>query len=137
MGDMHSFAKRMRDKANRVEPEVARLVKAAAISVVTEVARDTPVKTGQAGSNWLTNIGAPFPYFIADESGARRWTDSVAFAKSALTNYKADTAIHITNNVPYIAELNRGTSRQAPKLFVQMAVLRARYTFRAIKINLG
>lgn len=137
MGDLHSFAKRMRDKANRVEPEVARLVKAAAITVVTEVASSTPVKTGQASSNWLTSIGAPFPYYIAAEDYSRKWTDSVSFAKSVLTNYKSDTAIHITNNVPYIAELNRGTSRQAPKLFVQMAVLRARYSFRAIKINLG
>lgn len=137
MGSLSSFAASMRKRAARVEPAMANVLKTAALNVVKDVASDTPIKTGQAQSNWLTSIGTPNPFYQANELSNSGWRDSLDFAKQVLANYKTSDPIHITNNVPYIVELNRGTSKQAPALFVQAAVLRATYRLRGVKIKLG
>jgi uncharacterized protein CbrC (UPF0167 family) len=137
MSSLSSLAASMRKRAARIEPAMADVMKKAALGVVSDVAKDTPYKTGQAQSNWLTSIGSPMAFYRANELSNTGWRDSVDFAKQVLSNYKTADPIHITNNVPYIVELNRGTSKQAPALFVQAAVLRATYRLKGVKINVG
>lgn len=130
------FGREFKKRGAKLEREVERVLKETVIGVVTEVARDTPVLTGQASSNWITNIGSQFPFYIANEdvpNGAA--SDSIEWAKKAVAQLKHTDTIHITNNVPYIVQLNRGTSKQAPALFVQSAVLRAAYRIKAVKIS--
>ena len=135
MGDMAAFAGRMRAKANRVDQAVADAMKQVAIAVVSDVAPATPIKSGQAQANWLVFVGNPSPFYSANANSNGGWRESVANAQARLANYHGGD-IHIVNNVPYIAELNRGSSRQAPALFVQSAVLRAQYRFKGIRIKL-
>jgi uncharacterized protein CbrC (UPF0167 family) len=130
------FGRAFKGRTAKLESEVARVLKETALNVVTEVARDTPILTGQAQSNWLTNIGSPFPFYVANEdvaNGAAQ--DSIDWAKRVLQRVQYTDTIHITNNVPYIVKLNRGTSKQAPALFVQTAVLRAAYKIQGIRIS--
>lgn len=129
------FGKAFKRKGAVLERETSRLLRETAIGVVTEVARDTPIDTGQAQSNWLTRLNAPFPYYIWNEDDNGAWHEAVDFAQNVLKNVKTTDVIHITNSLPYIAQLNRGTSRQAPKLFVQMAVLRAAYAIKGFKVS--
>lgn len=135
MGNFHDFANRMRKKAGITEDKFHRAVAELAISVVKEVAPDTPILTGRASSNWITSVGLPSPYYSENPFMNAGPQESIMNARLALQGYKGGT-IHIVNNVPYIAELNRGTSRQAPALFVQSAVLRAKYKFKSYKLNL-
>lgn len=137
MGDLGDFAARMRKKASRVEPEVLALKKLMVLGVVTDVAQATPILTGQAQSNWLTNVGSAMPFYKANEDDNGAWHEAVDWAHIALQSATISSDIHITNNVPYIVKLNQGSSKQAPAMFVQLAVLRARYKFRGTKINLG
>lgn len=136
MGSLSQFAANMRRKANNLEPAVAKALADLAISVVSDVAPNTPYKTGQAQSNWIVSIGQMNPFYKANADHNGGWQESVSEAIQALANYKGDSDIHITNNVSYIAELNRGSSRQAPALFVQAAVLRAQYKFKGIRIKI-
>lgn len=130
------FGKHIQGRAAKLEDETARLLKETVLAVVTDLAQSTPIKTGQAQANWLTNIGAPFPYYMANEDANNAAQDSIDFARRALVGVKFDSEIHITNNLPYISQLNAGSSKQAPALFVQAAVLRASYyQIQAFKIS--
>jgi len=89
----------------------------------------TPVDTGWARANWIPNIGSP----VGQPAGSRQQAeggsvpgDSAAGAAKVATSYTVSQgAVHITNNVPYILELNEGSSKQAPKGFVQSAIRKA------------
>lgn len=96
-----------------------------AIEIVRALVIDTPRDTNWAASNWIASIG------FARE-GAVGSKDAVSFAAQKLslasiaTGYDISKGeIHITNNVPYIVKLNMGTSRQAPKMFVERAISEA------------
>jgi hypothetical protein len=80
----------------------------------------TPVDTGRARSNWQVAINGPATGESerADPSGQI----AIAMGRAVIATAKEGQAIHITNNLPYIAALNDGSSAQAPKNFVQEAV---------------
>ncbi len=110
-----------------LEKFVDGLIKAIALEIVANLVRPpalggTPVDTGWARANWIPNIGAPLPL----PTGSR---ESVTTApqeagKIAVLSYSAKSKqpIYISNAVPYILRLNEGSSRQAPRAFVQAAI---------------
>lgn len=130
-----SFGKEMRRRAGVVDREAARALTEASLDFVQGVAQATPILTGQAQANWLVNIGGPFPYYRANEYANDGWRDSLDWARQALKGLRSDMPVHITNNVPYIVQLNRGTSKQAPALFVQTTLLAVQYRLKGFKIN--
>lgn len=69
----------------------------------------TPVDSGNAKSNWNCSVNTPdFSYHeSADPDSGKA---SGAFAKA-----KAGDTLYITNTTPYILELERGHSQQAPR----------------------
>jgi len=85
----------------------------------------TPVDTGWARANWIPSVGAP----AVSPVGSRAAVDGGAAQQAALARllgYKLEQGpVYATNNVPYIAQLNEGSSRQAPAAFVQRAIVRA------------
>lgn len=91
----------------------------------------TPVDTGWARANWVPNIGARRD----GTAGTRAQAEAAAtastaeqdagVAKVAISYTTKQGPVHITNNVPYILKLNEGTSRQAPRGFVQNAIVKA------------
>lgn len=130
-----AFGKAFQARGAKLDKEIGRALESVALAVVTDVGGDTPILTGQAQANWLTNIGSEFPYYIWNEDDNRAVRDSIDWANKVLQKVKSTDVIHITNNLPYIVQLNRGTSRQAPALFVQSALLRASYSLRNFKIS--
>lgn len=85
----------------------------------------TPVDTGWASSNWLPTIDRQ----VTSPTGSKQ---SVSTAESdqgiqALKSfrYRPDAVIYVTNNVPYITELDKGYSRQQSSGFVQRAIVQA------------
>lgn len=136
MADLSDLAKRMRARAARAQPVIAGVVKKLVVEIVEEVAPATPIDTGQAQANWMTFVGTAPQFYKANMAANAAAAESIQMAQQVMAQWNGVGDIHIVNNVPYIAKLNAGTSQQAPKLFVQAAVLRARYSLKSVRIKI-
>lgn len=89
----------------------------------------TPVDTGWARANWIPRIGEPFRGTAGTREQAEAGNVSGAeqgAGQVAMLGYRLERGrVYISNNVPYIVRLNEGSSRQAPRGFVQAAVAKA------------
>jgi hypothetical protein len=95
----------------------------------------TPVDTGWARANWIPVIGrasgkptpAPGVSDAENRSAASQLSGQgqAAAAIIAATYSVSQGRVTIANNVPYILKLNEGSSTQAPRGFVQKAIVKA------------
>lgn len=122
MTTLSIFAQEMNDLAATVETNVVKLQRAVAEEVVQFVSMATPVDTGQAAGNWETSINAPVSSWTQGGSSA---IEAISKAKAALAALGPGQTVYISNNVPYIVELNQGSSKQAPAGFVELSTLSA------------
>jgi len=127
------FAKRMRKIAANLEGNSEELIKAVALAVDTNVVMATPVDTGRARGNWQASIGSPKRSKLEPRSAAA----TIGEAKGVIEGYKDGDTIYLSNNLPYIRRLNDGWSAQAPKSFVQIAILNGLKAMRNFKSLLG
>lgn len=132
MADLRQFAGRIRVMGKRLEENADALTRKTALAVDGAVVIATPVDEGRARSNWQVNLDGPaqgtIPAYEPGQEGSTGGANSraaVEQGKSVIGQYKGGTgsAIHITNNLPYIKRLNDGWSGQAPAGFVEKAVL--------------
>lgn len=116
MATPRQFNQNMIKRAEEIE-QAANLVKQdAALEIERALVRSTPVDTGRARSNWRIGTGR-----LVVQPTSPQQTISRALAKIRRT--RPGLAITIHNNVSYIADLNAGSSRQAPANFVGAALL--------------
>ena len=92
-----------------------------ALGIFRELLETTPIDTGRARAGWSLGpmLGSDVP--PKDKSGygfdaSMQVNPSMAPANAPI--------IYIYNNVEYIGRLNEGTSTQAPREFVQLAIAR-------------
>lgn len=89
----------------------------------------TPVDTGWARANWVPRLTTAFEGTAGTREQAERGSVDAATAakgEADVLRFKLkDARVHVTNNVHYITELNDGSSRQAPRGFVQAAIAKA------------
>lgn len=80
----------------------------------------TPIDTGWASSNWTLSLDKP----AYDVVGSKEAVQSEAEGIDAALQFdiRQNTAIYCTNNVPYIARLNDGWSKQSPRGFVDAVI---------------
>lgn len=124
------FARRIRVIADRVEVEVDRIVKEAALAIDQTVVLATPVDTGRARSNWVVSTGGPVSgtrEAYAPGTGLGRGeganaAGALSQGRKAIASRSRGSDIYIQNNLPYIGRLNEGSSAQAPANFVAKAV---------------
>ncbi len=124
------FAKRIAIRSKQVETGASRLVRQSAARIRQAVATATPVDTGRARSNWIVTLGQPSnltrkPFSPGRDLGIGEGANLEAVIKvgnEKINSRRTGKPIYITNNLPYISELNDGTSAQAPKMFVETAV---------------
>ncbi len=92
----------------------------------------TPVDSGWARANWLASIGAP----VTETAGSEDAVSSAETAQReglvAVATYAGPEPVYVSNNVPYIARLNDGWSKQAPSRFVDRAVAKAEATMQKL-----
>jgi hypothetical protein len=106
-GDIRSFT----TKTTQAHGKIARV---ATLELFNGVIRATPVDTGRARGNWQTSVGAPVNGEIAREG------DAAALAEvEAKTPQGAGQITYLSNNLPYIDELENGSSKQAPEGMVR------------------
>ena len=126
------------DLASRMQAIKAGLPQAASLlSVGTAMAMETyltqtgtPVDTSNALSNWQVSLDAPIeneigPYSLGSKGSTRNESASSAIneAQSVLDNKQPGQIIYISNNAPYIQDLNDGSSAQSPGGFDESAVI--------------
>lgn len=120
MATLDEFADRIRRRGLQVEERISRTVAQTAGLVLATVVPATPVDTGHARANWQVSVDSPLTNELAAEDKTGMVT--INKGKAIAEQRKQGQTIYITNNTPYIGELNQGSSAQAPAEFVQIAV---------------
>ncbi len=119
---------------NPIQQAVSEIVREVALKLHENIVRRTPIDTGRAKSSW--NISENFP----DESVTPVLRDTILEQKAkgaevltidnahvaALTSQQNisqfPTVVFISNALPYIENLERGSSKQAPLGMVRISV---------------
>jgi hypothetical protein len=130
MANLLDLAARLEAKANSIKTVASDRAIFVAKELLKTLVYQTPVDTSTARSNWQISLEAPlFNYIEAYEYGnfgstARVSSQAAIFVgNEKLKEKKPGQSIFITNNAPYIRDLNSGTSRQAPAGFVEASVM--------------
>lgn len=92
----------------------------------------TPVKTGTAQANWQINISRPGKRKVkySGNPGAAK-TQALNEGLEKLSTVQLGRTIYIFNNLPYIGELEHGSSKiQAPAGMVQVSLNELRTLFK-------
>lgn len=128
---MTDQSKRISDEINITVRDVVRVIQLRSLQAVSS---GTPVDTGFARGAWQPTITAPArkrkpaPASRADakSAGNANLQANNAFALQLAATYQlAQGPVFLTNAVPYIEQLNEGSSSQAPSKFVERAILKA------------
>lgn len=138
MSDLKTFSRKIRTRAAKVSKNTDGLVKKVILAVDQAVVLATPVDTGRARANWRPSIGSmdstTLPEPSSPGAGLRQaLADAEAVSQKYQGGNKSPT-VHITNSLPYIQYLNDGSSKQAPKNFVNTAILLAISAIRQARI---
>ncbi len=119
---------------SELEKFIDETIKKLVLDIVANLVRapsagGTPVDTGWASANWIPYIGTPDRTTAGARptmgSSASRSTQQSAVGAIASQYTVRKGKVVVSNNVPYIVRLNDGSSRQAPKGFVQRAIFDA------------
>lgn len=126
----NQLANRMRIIGRVIEDNAERAAQVASEAALQAVIEATPVDTAMAVSNWLAFLNAPVrevvpPRVFRDgpASGAQAFVQAIPTIASFTLNQQNIT---IVNSTPYIGDLERGTSRQAPNGMLPAGILAAR-----------
>lgn len=84
----------------------------------------TPIDTTFARSSWILSVGSPSNAVGGSKQNVSTSAQDRGLARMATYRF-SQGAIFITNNVPYIARLDRGWSEQQSAGFVDRALNRA------------
>lgn len=123
MAGFDLFAKRIRKRAQEVETGARRKQRRAALAINQTVILETPVLTGHARANWQVGLGVAQKSELDEED--KSGGPTIGRNRAEINRSRQGKAIFISNNVPYINELNAGSSAKAPAMFVQIAVQEA------------
>jgi hypothetical protein len=95
-------------------------------STATATNYGTPEDTGWAKSNWIPGVGSspPTTPVGSKESVTYAARDAGLASLQGFQIYNG-SRIFIVNNVPYVADLNNGSSKQVASGFVKRALLKA------------
>lgn len=116
-----SFGSDMRSATKRIEDAHNKIARAATLDFFSGTIKDTPVDTGRARGGWTTGVGtepAASPERL-DTSGSAATSEVVA-----KTPQGAGQEVFMINSLPYIEELENGSSQQAPSGMVRRNLAR-------------
>lgn len=128
-----SFSKDIRSFVSKAVQAHSKITRAATLELFSGVIKDTPVDTGRARGNWQTSVGSPAAGELdrEDKSGALAMAEVQQKAPPG-----AGQVTLLTNNLPYIEALERGSSKKSPEGMVRKNVDRVqRIVDAAIRKN--
>lgn len=80
-----------------------------------------PVDTGWSRSNWLASIGRPREGTIGSKEDVDNTQAILSLTSISSWTFSQGSA-YLVNNVPYIRDLNNGSSPQAPAGWIEMGI---------------
>jgi hypothetical protein len=133
----------MKNLQRNIEVSTNEIAKDVALELVKILVNRTPVDTSTALSNWQVGINRPvgstipphFPGIGGSSAGSSR-AATIAKATAMIASKKPGQPIYVSNLLDYIEDLNDGTSRQAPKGFVEMAIDAAKQRVAKAKLKI-
>ena len=110
--------------------------------VAHSVMSATPVDVGTARSNWIAKRNSPpghkrrafAPGSHLGTSERQNLVAAYEAAASVFNAAKPGETLYLKNNLPYIARLNDGYSKQAPAGFVEGSIVRELNILRRVKL---
>lgn len=114
------FNKRVALRTRKIKDEdLPKAFHATALDALSRVVLKTPVDTGRARGGWQVNLNqAGQGGKVKSKSGAR----VIQAGAVRISAAKTSDTIFITNGVRYIFDLERGTSKQAPRGMVRVTL---------------
>lgn len=97
-----------------------RFVRAMALEAHGRLIRRTPVRTGRARANWSVDFDTPAATTTEDTDKSGQATVARGAAKIARAH--AGDVVYLTNALPYIGPLEKGSSKQAPAGMIAVTV---------------
>lgn len=136
MSSLSQFANKMRQTAKNVDKNSTLLTKRVALRLVTELIQRTPIDTGYAKSNWIVSINGfqnwtrdAFALGVKGSTRNQNERGAIGDAEYKINMFQiviGNESIYVSNNVPYIMDLEAGKSkRQAPYGFVDASMIAA------------
>lgn len=111
-----SFSDDIRRFATKTTEAHNKIARVATLELFSGVIKSTPVDTGRARGNWQTAPGSP----AAGETERLDKSGGEAISEvEAKTPEGAGQVTYLSNNLPYIMELEEGSSKQAPEGMVR------------------
>lgn len=117
---MASFALQLGAFAKKAGKNADLVVRKVGIDMTSRIVIRTPVDTGRARANWNTTIGSA--NYAVSESFDKAGASTIAKAAARLSGFRCGPSIWISNGLPYIGELEKGSSKQAPAGMVAITV---------------
>lgn len=120
MATLRTLDRRLRRVTERLVVAVEDLTSDIAEEIGRALVPATPVDTGAARANWRPSLNAPavVPVTRTDPVGSATISRIAVVARQ----FQIGDTIYIVNNLPYIENLNEGSSPQAAAGFVQRSV---------------
>lgn len=115
--DIHHFNVAIDAFAKKVGLAAQTVQKRVAFDLFGRIIRKTPVDTGRARASWTISAGQPDRSVQPD--GQQTYPAPQPVGALAV---QPGQAIYITNNLPYVGELERGHSKQAPAGMVALSI---------------
>lgn len=114
------------DIARNIMRELKLVREQLGVVFIQDIVPRTPVDTGHARRNWQVNWGVPNFNELpgVDRAGANTVQNGLSKIRAG-RDRNAFLPLVIENNVPYIDKLNQGSSKQAPPMFIDLAIQRA------------
>ena len=137
-----SFSRNMKLLGEALNENAEKIIREAAIAASGEAIQRTPVKTGKARINWKVSFGTFKPgerkgpdTGRAEANRQLASTEALINAANRIKGWRIGSgSIIIGNSVGYIADLDRGTSRQAMAGMSKFAIAAAQDVLRKGKL---
>lgn len=97
------------------------LCRALLLETQSRLMQKTPVDTGRARANWNLSIGEIDPA-VDEEATSADVPGKQAEGVAVVAEFRAGQVGYVTNALPYIPELEKGHSKQAPAGMVAVTV---------------
>lgn len=132
------FQSRMKMRGQEVITGVERKVIAAALAANDVLATITPVDTGKARANWLGSIGTPtYSNDLPPVYGSGEASTALVQSRNKAIFYSWRVgmgSLYLSNGVPYIVQLEKGSSKQAPLGMTRQAINAAKLVSTRIQV---
>ena len=110
--EFRDFQKQFKKASNIVIKGSEEVVRAAAISLFSEIIKRTPVDTGRLRGNWQASLESPATGKLStvDKAGIT----SINKVKQKASEFKVNDIIYLTNNLEYAQYIENGTPHIIP-----------------------